>query len=61
MSKEICYILTRDGTALFTDTGTALELVHHPKEMIYHDGSEYVIDKVEVGKAAVDVYVTKVR
>lgn len=60
MSKQIQYNLT-DGTPLFTDVRTGLELVHRPGELIYHDGSEYKIDSVHVTVEAVLVYVTKIR
>lgn len=60
-TKQIQYVQTRDGTDLFTDERTDLEIVHRPGSLIYHDGSEYVIDDVSVGKEAVYVYVTRLR
>lgn len=60
-TKQVQYVLTKDGSNLFTDVRTNLELVHHLQEIIYYDGSEFMVDKVDVANEAVYVYVTKIR
>lgn len=60
-TKQIQYVSTSDGSNLFADECTNLELIHQPGTLIYHDGNDYMVDTVDVDEDAVYVYLTKLR